>query len=160
MALGTLTLLYTELHNQYHYSSWECPTLWDPMDYSPVHGVPQARILEWVAISSSRGSSPLSYQSLVSSTAGRFFTAEPPGKPKIYMTCITLAVLSEWFSDIKHTDTVVHWLYNHHHHPSWALENFSTTPNWNCAPMKQYLFIPSSLKQFFFVLKKCRIHII
>ena len=35
--------------------------LWDPMDCSlpgsPVHGVSQARILEWVAISSSRGSS-------------------------------------------------------------------------------------------------------
>ena len=38
-----------------------CPTLWDPMDYSlpgsPVHGILQARILEWVAISCSRGSS-------------------------------------------------------------------------------------------------------
>ena len=38
-----------------------CPTLCDPMDYSPpgssVHGILQARILEWVAISSSRGSS-------------------------------------------------------------------------------------------------------
>ena len=38
-----------------------CPTLCDLMDYSPpgssVHGIFQARILEWVAISSSRGSS-------------------------------------------------------------------------------------------------------
>ena len=38
-----------------------CPTLCDPMDCSPpgssVHGILQARILEWVAISSSRGSS-------------------------------------------------------------------------------------------------------
>ena len=38
-----------------------CPTLCDPMDYSPpgssVHGILQARILEWVAISYSRGSS-------------------------------------------------------------------------------------------------------
>ena len=38
-----------------------CLILWDPMDYSPpdfsVHGISQARILEWVAISSSRGSS-------------------------------------------------------------------------------------------------------
>ena len=37
-----------------------CPTLCDPMDYSlpgsPVHGIFQARVLEWVAISSSRGS--------------------------------------------------------------------------------------------------------
>ena len=40
------------------------PTLCDPIDYSPlgssVHGIPQARILEWVAISfSSRSSGPL-----------------------------------------------------------------------------------------------------
>ena len=38
-----------------------CPTLCNPMDNSPpgssVHGIFQARILKWVAISSSRGSS-------------------------------------------------------------------------------------------------------
>ena len=38
-----------------------CPTLCNPMDYSPpgssVHGISQARILEWVAVSFSRGSS-------------------------------------------------------------------------------------------------------
>ena len=35
-----------------------CPTLCDPMDHSPpgssVHGISQAKILEWVAISFSR----------------------------------------------------------------------------------------------------------
>ena len=39
-----------------------CPTLCDPTDCSPpgssVHGILQARMLEWVAISSSRGSNP------------------------------------------------------------------------------------------------------
>ena len=38
-----------------------CWTLWDPVDCSPpgssVHGILQARILEWVAMPSSRGSS-------------------------------------------------------------------------------------------------------
>ena len=38
-----------------------CPTLCDPMDYSPPgssdHGILQAKLLEWVAISFSRGSS-------------------------------------------------------------------------------------------------------
>ena len=38
-----------------------CPTLCDPRDYSPpgssVHGILQAKVLEWVAISSSRRSS-------------------------------------------------------------------------------------------------------
>ena len=33
-----------------------CPTLCDPMDYT-VHGILQARILEWVVIPLSRGSS-------------------------------------------------------------------------------------------------------
>ena len=37
-----------------------CQTLWDPMDYSlpgsSVHRIFQARILEWVAISFSKGS--------------------------------------------------------------------------------------------------------
>ena len=37
-----------------------CPTLCDPMDYSPpgssLHGILQARVLEWVVISFSKGS--------------------------------------------------------------------------------------------------------
>ena len=33
-----------------------CPTFWDPMDYTD-HGILQARILEWVALLISRGSS-------------------------------------------------------------------------------------------------------
>ena len=39
-----------------------CPELCNPMNYSPpgssVYGILQARILEWVAMPSSRGSSP------------------------------------------------------------------------------------------------------
>ena len=48
---------------------------------SSVHGISQARILEWVAISSSRGSSRPREQSCISSAspalAGRFLTTEP-----------------------------------------------------------------------------------
>ena len=55
-----------------------CPTLCDPMDCSPpgssVHGILQARVLEWVAISFSRGSSRPRDQTWVSSIAGRCFT--------------------------------------------------------------------------------------
>ena len=54
------------------------PTLSDPKDCSPpgssVHGVLQARTLEWVAISCSRGSSQPRDQTQVSGTAGRLFT--------------------------------------------------------------------------------------
>ena len=59
----------------------------DPMDCSPpgfsVHGISQARILEWVAISFSRGSSQPRNQthiSCISCITGELFTAETLGK--------------------------------------------------------------------------------
>ena len=62
-----------------------CLTLCDPLDYSlpgsSVHGILQARILEWVAISFSRGSSWPRDQTQVSNTAGRRFKLWAPGKP-------------------------------------------------------------------------------
>ena len=51
-----------------------CPTLCDPTDYT-VHGIPQARILEQVAIPFSRGSSQPRDGTQVSRIAGRFFTS-------------------------------------------------------------------------------------
>ena len=55
-----------------------CPTLCDPMDCclpgSSVHGIVQARILEWVAVSFSRGSSPPRAQTRVSRIASRLCT--------------------------------------------------------------------------------------
>jgi len=51
-----------------------CPTLGDPMDYT-VHGILQARILEWVAFPFSRGSSQLRGRTQVSCIAGGFFTS-------------------------------------------------------------------------------------
>jgi len=46
-----------------------------------VRGVLQARILEWVAMPSSRGSSQPRDRTCVSCIAGGFFTTESPGKP-------------------------------------------------------------------------------
>ena len=48
------------------------PTLCDPMDYT-VHGIIQARILEWVAFPFSRGSSQTRDRIQVSHAAGGFF---------------------------------------------------------------------------------------
>ena len=48
-----------------------------------VHGILQARIMEWVAVPSSRGASQSRDRTRVSCIAGRFFTTEPPGKPYI-----------------------------------------------------------------------------
>ena len=58
-----------------------CPTLCDLMDCI-VHGILQARILEWVAFPFSRVSSQPRDQTQVSRTAGRLFTTDPPGKPE------------------------------------------------------------------------------
>ena len=67
-----------------------CLTLCGHIDCSPpgssVHGIFQARILEWVAIFCSRGSSQIRTEpaSLVfSALVGGFFTSAPPGKPTI-----------------------------------------------------------------------------
>ena len=59
-----------------------CPTLWDSMDLSlpgsSVHGMLQTRILEWIAMPSSRGSSRLRDHTrnllCLPALAGRFFT--------------------------------------------------------------------------------------
>ena len=48
---------------------------------SSVHGIFQARIQEWVAISFSRKSSQPRNQACISCIAGRLFTTEQPGKP-------------------------------------------------------------------------------
>ena len=60
------------------------PILCDPMDCSPpvssVQGILQARILEWIAIPFSRGSSQPMDQTLVSCIAGKLFTIWATGK--------------------------------------------------------------------------------
>ena len=56
-----------------------CPTLCDPMDYT-VHGILQTRILEWVAVPFSRGSSQHREGTQVSRIAGGFLTSRPTGE--------------------------------------------------------------------------------
>ena len=73
-----------------HVHAQSCLTLGDPMDRglpgSSVHEIIQARILKWVAISSSRGSSHPQMELLSPASpalAGRYFTTAPPGKPGV-----------------------------------------------------------------------------
>ena len=90
-------LNWTEVHAK---SLQSCPTLCDPMDYSPpgssVHVILQSRILEWVVVPSSRGYLPnpgIEPMRLMSpALAGRFFTASTTGKPII----TTIKHLSMW----------------------------------------------------------------
>ena len=58
-----------------------CLTLWDPMD-DTVHGILQARILEWVAFSFSRESPQPRDRTQVSTLQADSFPAEPQGKPQ------------------------------------------------------------------------------
>ena len=78
MMLGYHSASCLAQHSEVSEVAQSCPTLFDSMDCSPpgfsIHGVFQARILEWVAISFSRGSSPPRDRTQVSCTEGRCFT--------------------------------------------------------------------------------------
>ena len=62
-----------------------CPILYNPMDCSPqgssIHGILQPRILEWVAISSFKGSSQPKDQTWVSTLQVDSLPSEPPVRP-------------------------------------------------------------------------------
>ena len=77
-ALAEQSCPYISLRIVLHLVAQLCPTLCDPMDCSPpgssVHGILQARRLEWVAMPSSRGSSQPRDRTQVSRIAGGFFT--------------------------------------------------------------------------------------
>ena len=86
-----------------------CLTLCNPMDYSlqgsSVHGIFQARVLVWVAISFPRGFSQPRDWTQDSWIAGRCFTVWAPGKP---------------FGSHG-------WILLSHHHESWW---FGVSPWW------------------------------
>ena len=69
-----------------------CPTLWDLMDCSPpdssVHGILQVRILEWVAILFSRGSSQPRDRTGGSFIAGRFLTIWATREAQLFISMI------------------------------------------------------------------------
>ena len=83
--LEDLSKFFLRLHECVRAKSLQlCPTLCNPMDCSPpgssVHGILQARTLEWVAMPSYRGSSQP--ESLTSpALAGSSLPLVPPGKP-------------------------------------------------------------------------------
>ena len=76
-----------------------CPTLCDLIDCSLpcsfVHGIFQARVLEWVAISFSRGSSQPSDQTQLSHIAGRHFTVWATMEAKLRRHIISTRVISK-----------------------------------------------------------------
>ena len=82
--------------------SQSCPTICNPMDCSLtgsfVHGIFQTRILEWIAISFSRGSSRPRDWTQVSCTAGRLFTVWAPREAHIYTPQLLYPFICWWAS--------------------------------------------------------------
>ena len=76
------------------------------MDCSPlsssVHGISQARILEWVAVSFSRGSSWPRDWAHISCIAGRFFTSRPPGK--LILLLLLTDIWMSWALTLRQED--------------------------------------------------------
>ena len=103
-----------------------CPTLCNPMESSPpsssVRGILQARILEWIDILFSRGSSWAWDQTQVSCIEASFLPSEPQGKPRIicsvaqsYLTlCDSLDCSTPGFPILRHLPKLaqshVHWV--------------------------------------------------
>ena len=85
-----------------------CLTLWESVDcslpVSSVHGILQTRILEWVAISTSKGSSHpgIDQESPASPIlAGAFLITEPPGSPIMQHTYLSLLIFSSWLQILQ-----------------------------------------------------------
>ena len=80
-------------------------TLCDPVDCNPtgssVHGILQARILEWVAIPFSRGSSQPRNQTQVFCITGRYFTIWATREAHQYVIPIIIIISSDKNIDWK-----------------------------------------------------------
>ena len=94
-----------------------CLTLCSPPG-SSVHGILQARILEWVATPASRESSQPRDQNLVSCVAGRFFTvwATREAQLSLYTAAFTLlryCVSSSFSISIARSNSFTTWSNQH-----------------------------------------------
>ena len=102
--MNTASLVTMCHHACMHTKSLQvCPTLCNPMGCSPpsssVHGISQTRILEWVAMLSSRGSSQPREWTLTSpALVGGFFTASAT-----WETCTTILSCKQIFLLVMRT---------------------------------------------------------
>ena len=80
-----------------------CPTLCHPMDYT-VHGVLQARILEWITLPFSRGSSQPRDWTQVSHMQADSLPTEPRGKPNWKIAFLLLWQIG-WYRCTHHCKT-------------------------------------------------------
>ena len=107
------SILHQRRHFLFVLIAQSCPTLRDPMDYSPpgssVHGILQAKILQWVAIPFFRGSAQPRDWTWVYRIADRFFTIWATRKPswhidgkKYTKRCSASLIISEMQIKIRY----------------------------------------------------------
>ena len=102
---------------------------------SSFHGISQAKILEWVAIFFSRGSSRARDQTCVSCIAGRCFTTEPPEKTRGNLSCSYRGSFPGCFSSPRSSYFILEWA------PI-------TQPRWHPAGIVSFLCPSSKLRAF------------
>ena len=109
-----------------------CLTLCDPMGWSPpgssVHGILQARILEWVAISFSRGSSQSRDRAQVFHIAADSLLTEPPGM--LTKALYDLKVDGNFFFPLRQLNWIAR-LVERKHEQNWANYKNDKCPEMN-----------------------------
>ena len=115
-----------------------CLTHCNPMDSSPpgssVHGILLTRTLEWVAMSSSRGSSrsyDWTHVSCSSYIVGRFFTMMPPGSLYILLRYLFFYFTIYWKKGLRCTPMFTAALLIIT--KKWKRPNYPTTDEWQNA---------------------------
>ena len=117
--------MFNKLWYRYSKVTQSCPTLCDPTDCSPagssVHGILQARTLEWVAVSFSRGSSRPRDQTWVFLYCRQtLYRLNHQGSPKLwYVLIIKCFIWKEWssfeFTNMKWSVYIIRWKKNVQH---------------------------------------------
>jgi len=98
-------ILYVDIYMKWSEVPQSCPTFCDPMDGSlpgsSIHGIFQARALEWVAISFSRRSSSPRDWTQVSHILGRCFTICATREVRYMCVCVCVCVCVHLSNDLQ-----------------------------------------------------------
>ena len=120
-----------------------CLTLWDPMDCSlsgsSIHGILQAKILEWVAIPFSKGSyQPRDFTQSPALQADSLLS-ESPGKSHVYPWSEVKWVSSVWFFATPWTIQSMEFSRLEY----WSRELFPSPGDWPRSPVLQVDSLPA-----------------
>ena len=115
--------------------------------HSIVHGILQARILEWVAFPFSRGSSQSRDWIQVSHIAGGFLPAEPQGSPRIIeWVASPFFSGSSWPRNPTGVSCIEKVLYSPggRFFTNWGIREALGTTNWSLMMHENHVFFPTS----------------